>query len=54
MSTAQRLFHSRIAVLHLIWTLTFFLVSTISHAYAAQATLTWQDPNNDPAEVGGV
>ena len=53
MSIATRLFHSRSALLYFIWILSFFLVSTISNAYAAQATLTWQDPNNNPAEVGG-
>jgi hypothetical protein len=39
-------------VLSLLFTVSFFLMMFTSYADAAQVTLSWQDPNNDPAEVG--
>jgi PKD repeat protein len=53
MSSAEHVFFYRPAVSRCIWTFICLLALLISNVYAAQVPLTWQDPNNDPTEVGG-
>jgi hypothetical protein len=43
----------KVPALSRLFAVGFTLLLLTAHAYAAEVTLTWTDPHNDPVEVGG-